>query len=104
MLLITRYICAFILHLRIECEIEQAINMMKFTLYRTGRWSNRYHMFCVALMQLIGAAFTETVNMIKISKEESSSEIIQNLLAFGIIAEIDDYFAQSLKDNFPSAL
>jgi len=67
--------------------------MMKFTLYRTGRWSNRYPMFLVALMQMFGAAFTETVNMIQISKLDETSEIIQNLLAFGIIAEIDDCFA-----------
>ena len=55
-------------------------------------------------MQMFGAAFTETVNMIQISKLDETSEIIQNLLAFGIIAEIDDCFAQSLKDSFPAAL
>jgi hypothetical protein len=92
-IMVTRYICAVILHLKIEGEVEQAINMMKFTLYRTGSWKSRIPMFLVASMQLIGALCTETVNMLIICKFSSSTDIIQNLLAFGIIAEIDDFYA-----------
>ena len=89
----TRYLCAVILHLNIEPEIEQAINMMKFTLYRTGSWNRRIPMFFVALMQLLGAICTEIVNMILICMLSTNKDIIQNLLAFGIIAEIDDFYA-----------
>ena len=78
--------------------------MMKFTLYRTGGWNRRIPMFFVAVMQLLGALFTETINMVLICVYSSNMEIIQNLLAFGIIAEIDDYYAQSLKNSFPRAL
>ena len=67
-ILVTRYLCAVILHLAIEGEVEQAINMMKFTLYRTGSWNRRIPMFLVAVMQLLGAICTETVNMILICK------------------------------------
>jgi hypothetical protein len=102
--MVTRYICAVILHLSIEGEVNQAINMMKFTLYRTGSWKRRTPMFLVASMQLIGALCTETVNMLIICKFSSSTDIIQNLLAFGIIAEIDDLYALSLKNSFPRAL
>jgi hypothetical protein len=76
MILITRYLCAVILHLNIEGEVEQAINMMKFTLYRTGGWNRRIPMFCVALMQLLGALFTETINMVLICMFSSNTEII----------------------------
>ncbi len=100
----TRYICAVILHLTIEGEVEQGINMMKFTLYRTGNLNIRIPMFCVAFMQLAGALCTETVNMFMICNLSSSIQIIQNLLAFSIIAEIDDLYAMSLKNSFPRAL
>jgi hypothetical protein len=103
-ILVTRYLCAVILHLAIEGEVEQAINMMKFTLYRTGSWNRRIPMFLVAVMQLLGAICTETVNMILICMFPSNTDIIQNLLAFNIIAEIDDYYAASLKNSFPRAL
>ena len=62
----TRYLCAVILLPAIEGVVEQAINMMKFTLYRTGIWNRRIPMFLVALMQLWGAICSETVNMILI--------------------------------------
>ena len=78
--------------------------MMKFTLYRTGNWNRRLFMFFVAIMQLLGAICTETVNMILICLLSENKEIIQNLLAFNIIAEIDDYYAKSLKNSFPHAL
>lgn len=102
--MVTRYICAVILHLSIEGEVLQAISMMKFTLYRTGNWKSRIPMFCIASMQLTGAICTETINMILICQLYSNTDIIQNLLAFGIIAEIDDYYAASLKNSFPRAL
>ena len=85
-ILVTRYFSAVILHLTIEGEVGQAINMMKFTLYRTGSWNIRVFMFLVATMQLLGALCTETVNMISICVLSKNKDIIQNLLAFSIIA------------------
>jgi hypothetical protein len=61
-------------------------------------------MFFVALMQLLGALCTESVNIVSICMQSENTEIIQNLLAFGIIAEIDDFYAASLKNSFPRAL
>jgi hypothetical protein len=49
---------------------------MKFTLYRTGGWNRRIPMFFVAVMQLLGALFTETINMVLICVYSSNMEII----------------------------
>jgi hypothetical protein len=62
-ILVTRFLCAIILHLQIEGEVAQSISMMKFTYYRTGGWDRRLPQFLVALMQFLGAAATEAVNM-----------------------------------------
>lgn len=78
--------------------------MMKFTLYRTGSWKRRIPMFSIAIMQLTGAICTETVNMIQICLVSTNTEIIASLLAFKIIAEVDDYYAKSLRNSFPRAL
>jgi len=61
-------------------------------------------MFSIAIMQLIGAICTETVNMIQICLVSTNTEIIASLLAFKVIAEVDDYYAKSLRNNFPRAL
>ena len=103
-ILITRFICAIILHLQIEGEVLQAIKMMKFTIYRTGSWNRRLPQFLVATMQLFGALSTEIVNLFLMCSFTESTEVIMNLLAFAIIAEIDDLYAKSLKNSLGSYL
>lgn len=53
-------------------------------------------------MQLIGAILTEVINMILMCSFTQSIDVIMNLLAFGIIAEIDDLYAKSLKNSLGS--
>lgn len=65
-ILLTRFICAIILHLQIEPEICQSINLMRFSLYRTGNAGRKFPQFSVALMQFIGAMCTEIINMLVI--------------------------------------
>lgn len=72
---------------------------MKFTYYRTGGWNRRFPQFVIAFMQLSGAVFTELINIILICSQDTSKEIIMNLLAFSVIAEIDDFYAGTLKNS-----
>jgi hypothetical protein len=51
---------------------------------------------CVALMQLVGATLTETINILSICALENSKEVIMNFIALGIIAEIDNYYLSAL--------
>ena len=88
----------------IEVEVYQALHLMKFTIYRTGGWNRRIPQFLIALMQFIAALSTEGINMILICTETEIDQVIMNLLAFGIIAEIDDLYANSLKCSFPMYL
>lgn len=98
-LIITRFLCALILHLQIEGEVSQSIKIMKFTYYRTGGWNRRFPQFVIAFMQLFGAVSTEIINIILICQQDTSKEIIMNLLAFSVIAEIDDFYAGTLKNS-----
>jgi hypothetical protein len=61
-------------------------------------------MFLVAFMQILVAISTETVYMILICMSPENIDILQTLLIFNIIAEIDDYYAKSLKNSFSHAL
>lgn len=103
-ILITRFICAIILHLQIEPEICQSINLMRFTIYRTGNASRKFPQFSVATMQFIGAIITEIINLVVICNETNPSNIVQNLLAFGVICQIDDFYVQSLKNNLAQGM
>lgn len=98
--IITRLVCAVILHLQIAGEVSQAIKLMKFTIYRTASWNRRGPQFFVAFMQLSGALLTEFLNIFLMCKQSVPGDIIMNLLAFAVIAEIDDFYARSLTNHF----
>lgn len=54
----------------------------------------------VGMMQMISALFTELMNVLLICGENNIKESVMNFIALGVIAEIDNFYASSLK-NFP---
>ena len=103
-ILITRFVCAIILHLQIAPEILQAINLMGFSINRTGNSNRKFPLFSIAMMQFIGALLTEIINLLVICQETSPANIVQNLLAFGVICQIDDFYAGTLQNNIAQNL
>jgi hypothetical protein len=99
-ILLVRFICALALHLQIEGEVLQAIHIMKLSLYKVSTWRKRLFMFSIGLMQLTGAIFTEGLNIVQICSTFKINDIIANFVQFMIISQIDDFYAQSLKNNF----
>ena len=53
----------------------------------------------VALMQFLGALFTETINLLLICSLENTKEVIMNFIALGVIAEIDNYYFLALPSS-----
>ena len=54
----------------------------------------------VGIMQLSGAIGTEALNIFQICSTYSIKDIVMNFVQLGIIAMIDDLYAQSLRNNF----
>ena len=48
-------------------------------------------------MQMTGALFTEFINLVNIFQKWSYEDIITNFIAYGVIAEVDDLFAGTIK-------
>jgi hypothetical protein len=57
-------------------------------------------MFWIGMMQLLGAIATEALNMYQICSTYGINNIISTYVQFGIIAEIDNLYAQTLRNNF----
>lgn len=100
MIIAVRFICALALHLVTEGEVLQAINIIKLSIYKTSNWDKRHAMFMVGIMQLLGAIGTEALNIYQVCSTYNIKDIIMNFVQLGIIAQIDDLYAQSLKNNF----
>lgn len=98
--LILQFVCCVILHIQLEGEIRQALNFLNFALY--SRDINRKHLVFVFLlsgMQMTTALLTEFLHLYNVFKLTNGQEIVTNLIAFGVIAEVDDYFATSLRKS-----
>ena len=83
---VVRLMCALALHMLIEPEVFQAIQMIKFSLYRCNNLELRNYQICVALMQLFGALLTEFVNLILICDLTSAKDIVMNFVQFATIS------------------
>ncbi len=49
-------------------------------------------------MKLIGALLTEVVNIFLICSQNNIMDCVMNFIALGVIAEIDNLYASSLKE------
>ena len=73
---VVRLMCALALHMQIEPEVFQGIQMIKFALFRCNNFRLRSFQILVAVMQLSGALFTEYINMLLICEQDEVKNII----------------------------
>jgi hypothetical protein len=92
------------LHILIEPKTCQAINLMRFAQLRVRSPNKKLPMFSIGLFQLVGAIVTELIILRIICQETDPSNIVINLIAFAVIAEIDDLYGSSLKNNIAQGL
>jgi len=83
---VVRLICALALHMQIEPEVFQGLQMIKFALFRCNNGRLRFFQICVAVMQLSGALFTEYINILLICEQDEVKNIVMNFIQFAAIA------------------
>lgn len=94
-----RIICAMMLHIRIEAEVRQCVDMLEYLSYHYDDFSSVFVPFCIINMQLFAALFTEIINLCLICTQNTAMDAVINFIALGGIAEIDNYYARSLTDT-----
>ena len=94
-----RVICAFILHLTIMPEIETSLQALRFAYNNDERFYNKNIVYptLVMLMKLYGGFLTEFINILVIVQSDSIEDVVKDFIAFGIISEIDNLLAASLR-------
>jgi hypothetical protein len=94
-----RVICAFILHLSIMPEIETSLQALRFAYNNDEKFYNRNIVYptLVMLMKLYGGFLTEFINILVIVQAETIEDVVKDFIAFGIISEIDNLLAASLR-------
>ena len=72
--------------------------MIKYFAWHRSFFDHTNHAFMIACMKLCGALFTEIVNILLICNQKTIMECVMNFIALGVIAEVDDLYAKSLKN------
>ena len=70
--------------------------MMKYLANHNESFSGTMGPFQIAIMQFIGAFFTEIINILVICSCPTIMDVIMNFIALGAISEIDNYYLASL--------
>ena len=93
---ISRFICALMLHMRLEIEVRQSLNMIRYLINHSAQFTSTMVPFLVAHMQLFASLLTEIINICLICGQKTIMDSIINFIALGAISEIDNYYAVSL--------
>lgn len=88
-----RFICAILLHLRIETDVRQSLAMMKYACNHAEEMSSRHAPSFIALMQLGVSFMTEAMNIFIIFKTEQVVDVLIKFIYLNVILEVDNYYA-----------
>ena len=61
--IVTRFICAIILHINLEGEVRKSLNMLNHALFYVHSYQRKVPMVCLALMNFNGTFLCEAVNL-----------------------------------------
>ena len=95
---VSKFVCALLLHIQLEKEVKVAIGLLKYQAMHSPLFYSNWQSFFIAMMKLLGAWLTESINIMLILKESTIKDIVMNLIALGVIAEIDNFYASRLFD------
>lgn len=81
----------------LKLEAEWLQQQKDYQLQKAFVFTNRSPPLFIALCQMFAAIFTEVINMAVISSSNQAMDVVMNYIALGIIAEIDNLYANSME-------
>jgi hypothetical protein len=83
---VVKFVCGLALHLLVTDEEIKGLQMVKHTINHAYKFNN-YEIVCfICFTQFLTALFCEVLNYMSIVAESHPMEIVQNFIAFYIIA------------------
>lgn len=90
---VTRLITQIVMHILIQKEFEQGLNMMKYAVNHTWKFRNTNLAFFAGFLQLSISVIIEVSNIyIVLANGQSQFDIIANFIIMLVIADFDNYF------------
>lgn len=90
MLVVARFIAGIVLHLNLQSELRQGLDVMKFANNHEYRFLNYRIAWLAGCMQFFMIITVEMVNFIAILNSTTILDVVMNFMALTIIAEFDN--------------
>ena len=97
--LVARFVCSILMHLQVESDMRQGLQMMKYVTNHREDFSNPNYAFFVALMQSLGGMGSEVFCIIFLCSLTDPITILIRFIAFASIGKIDNWYASALDPN-----
>ena len=94
-----RFVCSILMHLQVEGDMRQGLQMMKYVTNHSANFSNPFYAFFVAFMQSIGGLAAEVFCIIFLCSLEDPINIIIRFVAFASIGKVDNFYAAALSPD-----
>jgi len=85
----TRFACAFLLHLNMKHHLRNALKMMKYANNHKNDFSSPYYAFTLGMMQLTGCLISEFGTIFYMCSLNSPIDIIIRFMALSQIADVN---------------
>lgn len=96
-----RFVCTILMHLQVEGDIRQGLNMMKYSVNHWNSFRNPKTAFIIGYMQMSGGIATELCCMIYLASIDNTIDTVIKFIALGNIAKVDDFYAGALAGDYP---
>lgn len=90
--MVCRFLCAIFLHISLTDELNQGLNIMKYSMNHHWKFKNWFSAYMVGFCQMTVVVSVELVNLIVLLTNGTVMDTIMNFLALVIISDFDDYF------------
>jgi len=79
--------------------VRKSLNMLNHCLFVTKTFDRKFPQVIIALMNFYGTFLCEAANVLLLCTIGNTQDIIINMIAFMVIAEIQTYYAKSLQNQ-----
>lgn len=103
--IVIKFICAVLFHMKFEPEIRNGLSMMKYAAIHSQFFEYPWLSFLMGFLNMTTIYLVEFVNLWNLSNTtQGTYTLITSFIALGIIGEFDDYFVEIYKNSRVSHL
>ena len=96
---LARFICGITMHIKLAPELQQAMNMMKYSINHSWKFDNFRIAFLSGFLQGFMVVSVEVINFINLLLRNQVMVIVMSFLSLVIVANFDDFFYSVFKNE-----